>query len=426
MKKKDGYVLDTTYPIFFYKEMQPVWLNTVVNFLGFRSPNIEDAFSYLELACATGTNLIVSAINNPNGYFVGVDFNKAHIDKANESVESIGIKNVEFIHCDFATFLELNNKKFDFIVNHGTFSWVSPIHQKNILDIVSNFLNENGIFYLHYMCYPGSTNLLPIQKLFNLVDAHVQDTTLKSVEIGKTLFSDLNAAGAFVNNSQIDPIIRTMGNSHAYLAHEFLTDYWQPLFSVDLHKKVFESTEMTYLGSANPCDNIDSISIPSKMQNVIKNIQAPALKEYLKDLARDSKQRIDIFQKKPRVLEGNVHLSTLSQIKFKLLPGVPQKGGVTFKTLIGDIKAPPEIISPVLESLSKKDMQFSEFLNFSSFKNNPMFLIETIFLLMNANYIYPIFNQNHFVDKDFVKRFNAIMENDGMNLRIISDSGAVA
>ena len=45
---------------------------------------------------------------------------------------------------------------------------------------------------------------------------------------------------------------------------------------------------------------------------------------------------------------------------------------------------------------------------------------------MNANYIYPIFNQNHFVDKDFVKRFNAIMENDGMNLRIISDSGAVA
>ena len=48
MKKKDGYILDSTYPIFFYKELTPLWLNSVINFLGFKTPNISENFSYLE------------------------------------------------------------------------------------------------------------------------------------------------------------------------------------------------------------------------------------------------------------------------------------------------------------------------------------------------------------------------------------------
>ena len=40
MKKQDGYILDVSYPIFFYKEMQPLWLNSTINFLGFKTPNI--------------------------------------------------------------------------------------------------------------------------------------------------------------------------------------------------------------------------------------------------------------------------------------------------------------------------------------------------------------------------------------------------
>lgn len=421
MKKKDGYVLDTTYPVFFYKEMQPLWLNTVVNFLGFKVPDIAKSFSYLELACATGTNLLVCAINNPHGFFVGVDFNKEHIDKAKESAQYLGLKNIEFIHCDFFTFLEKNNRKFDFIVNHGTFSWVSPIHQKNILDIVSKSLNDSGIFYLHYMCYPGSSDLHPVQKLLNLVDKHTEESSLNSVEIGKKLFFDLNEAGAFINNPRIEPIIKTLGNSNSYLAHEFLTDYWKPLYSTDVHNMVFEAAKMTYLGSANPCENIDSISIPSKMQNIIKNIHAPALKEYLKDLARDSKQRVDIFQKKPQTLENDEHRETINKMAFKLLPNAPKHGGVTFKTPIGDIKAPQEIISPVLECLAKNEMRFDELSGLPNFKNNPLFLIETIFLLMNANYLHPISNNENFVDKSVIKKFNEKMKKEGLQLRILNN-----
>ncbi|WP_152632926.1 class I SAM-dependent methyltransferase [Aliarcobacter butzleri] len=418
MKQKDGYILDVTYPIFFYKEMQPLWLNSTINFLGFKTPNILQKFSYLELACATGTNLIISAINNPNGNFIGIDFNKKHIDIANKSIKEIGLKNIEFICCDFATFFKENEQKFDFIVNHGTFSWISQIHQKNILDIVSTSLNDFGIFYLHYMCYPGSASLLAIQKLLNIVDNHIDDSSSKSIDIGKKLFFDLNNVGAFVDNPKIESIIKTFEYSSEYLAHEFLTDFWNPLYSVDVHKMVFENTKATFLGSANVIENLDNISIPSKMQEIIKNTKAPDLKEYLKDLARNSKQRVDIFQKNPQIFSNKEHIEVINKLKFKLLPNAPKNGAITFNTLIGDIEAPKEVISEMLEKLSKKEMSFEELSTLKSFINKPMFLVETIFLLMNANYLQVVSSNEEYVDKRFVDKFNDKMKKDGINLEI--------
>lgn len=418
MKQKDGYILDVTYPIFFYKEMQALWLSNTINFLGFKTPNITKSFSYLELACGTGINLIVCAINNPNGHFIGVDFNKEHIDKAKNDANFIGLKNIEFIHSDFATFLEINHNKFDFIVNHGTFSWISPTNQKNILKIVSEFLNDLGILYLHYMCYPGSTPLLPIQKLLNLVDHHVNESSNKSIEIGKNLFNNLNNAGTFVDNPKINSIVKTLENSNSYLAHEFLTDYWNPLFSVDVHKMVFENAKATFLGSANVIENLDNISIPSKVQEIIKNTKAPDLKEYLKDLARNSKQRVDIFQKNPQIFSNKEHIEVINKLKFKLLPNAPKKGAVTFNTLIGDIEAPKEVISEMLEKLSKKEMSFEELSTLKSFINKPIFLIETIFLLMNANYLQVVSSNEKYIDKHFVDKFNDKMKKDGINLEI--------
>lgn len=415
MNKQNGYVLDTTYPSFFYKEMQPLWLKTIVSFLGFQTPDITKEFSYLELGCATGINLIVAAINNPHGNFVGVDFNQQHIEKAKQLANSIGLKNITFIHSDFAHFLAGNTHKFDFIVNHGTFSWVAPEVQKDILDIVVQFLNHTGLFYLHYMCYPASASLLPVQKLFSLVDHHTDNSSLKSLELGKNLFDDLNRAGAFVDNSRIDAIVRTLNQDHSYLAHEFLTDYWQPLYSVDVHQRVFKTTQSNYIGSANSIENMESLSIPEKLQAIVANINAPALKEYVKDLARNAKQRMDVFQYQPHVLNNAEHTKIINQMKFKLLPNAPKNSDVTFRTPIGDIKALQEIIAPMFECLVKKDMRFDELLDLSAFKGQPMFLIETIFLAMNAGYLLPISTN---IDQNRVRKFNEIMKKEGGKFRI--------
>lgn len=425
MNKQDGYIIDTAYPVFFYKEMQPLWLKTIVSFLGFQTPEMSKDFSYLELGCATGINLVLNATHFPNAHFVGVDFNQQHIEKAKQLAISLGLKNIEFVHCSFTEFLEQNPQKFDFIVNHGTFSWISKQHQQNILHIVEKCLNQHGLFYLHYMCYPGSAQLQPIQKLLHLVDAQTQDSSLNNIELGKKLVFDLNEAGAFVDQANINPILNIFKNNHAYLAHEFLTDHWQPLYSTDVHCTVHETAQLSYLGSANPCDNFDSISIPAKMQPIIQQTQVPALKEYLKDLARNAKQRVDIFQKRPQILAGEAHVKSIHQTVFKLLPNAPKQGSVRFKTAIGDINAPQEVISPLLETLAQQDASFAQLVELAPFKNNSVFLIETLFLLMNAQYIYPLSVDATQTDAKTIARLNEKLAQQGIQFRLMTGCAAV-
>lgn len=425
MNKQDGYIVDTAYPVFFYKEMQPLWLKTIVSFLGFNTPEINKDFSYLELGCATGINLLLNAVHYPNAHFIGVDFNQQHIEKAKQLAISLGLENIEFIHCGFSEFLEQNTQTFDFIVNYGTYSWISKQHQQSILQIVKKFLNNSGLFYLHYMCYPGSAQLQPIQKLLHLVDDQMQDSSFNSIELGKKLFFDLNEAGAFVDQANINPILNVFKNNNAYLAHEFLTDHWQPLYSTDVHSAVHEAAQMSYLGSANPCDNFNSISIPAKMQPIIQQMQAPALREYLKDLARDAKQRVDIFQKNPQVLAGDVHMKTIHQTVFKLLPNAPKQGSVRFKTPIGEINAPQEVISPLLKTLHQHDASFAQLAELAPFKNNPVFLIETLFLLMNAQYIYPLDKDAVHANCKSIELMNEKLAQQGIQFKLMSDCTAV-
>lgn len=425
MNKQDGYVLDSTYPAFFYKEMLPLWLKTVVDFLGFKSPEIKASFAYLELACATGTNLLMCALNHPQAHFVGVDFNQQHIDQAQSTAQKLGLTNIEFIHCDFATFLAQNKQHFDFIVNHGTFSWVSPLNQQHILNIVAQFLNESGIFYLHYMCYPGSIDLSVTQKLLNLVDQQAEVSSLHSMQMGKQLWQDLNAAGAFIHHANINAVMQSLNHHPEYLVHEFLSDYWQPLYSVDLHQRVFELTQMSYLGSANPCNNIDNISIPEKIQPIIQQTKSPALKEYLKDIARNAKQRIDIFQKKPQMLSPATYLTTLYSIKFKLLPHTSLMESMTFHTPIGEIEAAAEIILPVLACLAEKNSSTADLFTLAIFQQNATLLVETLFLLMQENYLYPVLQETSSIDDKKMVLFNQELKKYAMQLRRLNSSTAV-
>jgi SAM-dependent methyltransferase len=422
MKRNQGYVSDAVYPTFFYKEMQPEWLNTIIQFLGFQGINLLEPFSYLELACGTGTNLIVAAINHPDSHFVGVDFNPQHIHEAQNLAEQLELNNIEFIEATFQNFLEKNQNNFDLIVNHGTYSWVAPEQQKEILAIASKFLKKRGIFYLHYMCYPGSTNLQPIQKLFNLIDQHAPVSSCESIEIGKSLFSELNAKGAFVNQPQIGALLNTLNNSSDYLAHELLTDHWQPLYSVDVHQTVNEFSDLSYLASAQPVENLDSISIPSQLQPIIAKTNSPKIKEYLRDLARNAKQRTDIYQNQPIKLQQKEHLALLTEMKFELMQVELKRNFTKFQTPIGEITAPHSLIEKMLKALAKEQLGFQNFMQLQEFQQNPIYLIETLFLLMSNQYIYPVRSSIDKRKHTQLDQFNQLMQAKKIGFKFIDKS----
>ncbi|MDR0762680.1 MAG: methyltransferase domain-containing protein [Campylobacteraceae bacterium] len=388
MNQNSKYITDVAYPLYFYKEIQPLWLCTIVKFLGLIPPNDEN-FTYCELGCGAGLNLIIAATFNQKSKFIGMDFNEKHINYAKNAVKQIGLKNIEFLHVDFEKFLKSTNLKFDFIVCHGVWSWISKKEQKNILDIAAKTLKSKGLFYLHYMCHPGSTHTLELQKLLNILSLHTDGNSAAKIEYAFGKLKEIAKSGIFLNRVGFDEYLKKLESKTAnYLAHEFLTDNWSVEHSVDIHSIVAQ-TGAIYIGSANIFENIDdSLSIPAQMQQSVSDVSSIILKEMLKDLARNQANRMDLFQKEPKMPDKEKRLSQIDDVCFKLLSNPVTKEGAKFNTPIGEINAPLELLNPVIDRLKQKATTFGRLKQLPIFTNNMRVLFQTIELLIMQGNIH--------------------------------------
>ncbi len=239
----------------------------------------------------------------------------------------------------------------------------------------------------------------------------------ESIQLGKALFNDLHEHGAFVDQPQMEALLNTLNNSSDYLAHELLTDHWQPLYSVDVHQQVHQLSGLTYIGSAEPTENLDSISIPNALQSIVSKVRVRELKEYLKDLARNSKQRTDIYQKNPIQLQQNEHLEVLKQMKFELVHLGANANVTKFQTPIGEMIASENLIEKMLTAFAHEKLGFNDFMQLTEFRDNPIYLIETLFLLLSNQYIYPVKSSGNKRNQIHSDQFNQFMEVKKIALR---------
>lgn len=392
MSRREGYVVDVPYPLHFYKEMQGGWLGYILNTLGCFAPELTEPYRYCELGCGAGINTLVAAACNPNGRFIGVDFNREHIATARAAAQQAGLSNVEFIEASFDEFAAQDHGQFHFIVCHGVWSWLPPQAQMALMRIIHERLLPQGVLYLHYMCYPGAARLLTLQKVLHEVSLAGGQNSVDSIRQGLTLLRRLADAGAglFVDNPEIEKELAALEKEHPdYLAHDFLTDHWRPQHSADLHRLISQ-VGVSYIGSANNFENMDVLSIPGQVQSLVAGAPSRSLQETLRDVARNQHQRTDIFQKQPRTLDGQRHLATLDAYSFKALETLPAPGSVVFQTPIGRITGPAEIFTPLISRLQSGPQSFSDLRQLPVFADEPGLLLQSMNMLMWAGYAHPM------------------------------------
>lgn len=423
MKKTDGYTTDVNYPAFFYKEMQPVWLSCVTRFLGFSAPDVVRPFRLCELGCGVGINLLVAAASHSNAEFVGVDFNASHVGMAQEAAQAAGLKNITFIHSDFAQFAAHHAQPFDFITTHGVWSWIAPQHQNALLACVNAKLQSGGIFYLHYMCHPGSTDLLTVQHFLHLFAPHVPGTSAQQAQMGLKLLCQLGERGLFNDRPGVLKHLHNLRAKDPHdLAHEFLTDHWQPQHSVAVHQRISE-TGLNYLGSADVFNNLDiSLSIPGNMQSVIQQTKIPAVAETLKDLARNSHQRMDIFQRQPQVLVQDTYVAQLNAMVFQLLPAAPAAGPIAFATPIGQIDGPETLCTALLQRLAAGPTSFAELAQLPALAGQESLLLQTLQLMMLQEIVHPRHPEGTAQSKP-VQGLVKWLESQRMALQLVGECG---
>jgi SAM-dependent methyltransferase len=136
-----------------YPSSHPDHLATVAILAGLKPPPVH-ACRVLELGCARGGNLIPMAAALPDARFLGIDSSPGQVERACALIRRLGLRNIRVEAQDI---LELDGSigTFDYIICHGTFSWVPREVQEKILDLSARVLAPNGILYVSYNTYPG-------------------------------------------------------------------------------------------------------------------------------------------------------------------------------------------------------------------------------------------------------------------------------
>jgi SAM-dependent methyltransferase len=90
----------------------------------------------------------------PGASFVGIDSSPRQVHEACSLIDRLALRNISIeLHDIRELGPELGT--FDYIICHGTFSWVAPEVQEKILNVSADSLAPDGILYMSYNTYPG-------------------------------------------------------------------------------------------------------------------------------------------------------------------------------------------------------------------------------------------------------------------------------
>ena len=219
---------EIVYPNYVFSDTHPSRLAAIGKFFGLSCP-ASDSAKILEIGCAGGLNALSHATSLPNASFLAIDSSAQQIKAATELQKLSGISNVKF-DCTKLESLHSASGKFDYIICHGVFSWVSKHLQHEILKLCRNFLSETGIAFISYNTLPGwhIQNILRDSLLYRSQDISDRGELVKQSKDFLRFAKDLFPKSAKpILNPAIEHLLDVPDN---YLVHEHLGEINNPMY----------------------------------------------------------------------------------------------------------------------------------------------------------------------------------------------------
>jgi SAM-dependent methyltransferase len=410
----EGYVTDITYTSGFYREISPVWLTAAATLLGFRSPRIDQPYTYAELGCGQGFGTNLLAATNRSGRFFGFDFNPAQIANAQRLAADGGLANVEFHEASFQQLAAAADgawPQFDFITLHGIYTWISRDNQEAILEFVRRFLKPGGLVYISYNCWPGWASMVPVRNLMRL---HAQKHPARSDRQGMEALAyiqQLREGGANffgVHNDVASRLERASKLDSHYLAHEYLNLDWNICDFAGMAEDCSRA-KLDYLGSATLTENLDSMAASPKLQPMLAAETDPVMRQTILDFAINKGFRRDIFQKGLLPLTLHEQLAALRELALMLVnTALPDGGPIKFNTPLGEADGRAELYGPLLKAFAQQgSMTLEQIGNRPELAGvNVNSVVEVAVLLINAGHVHP---QLKAAQADAARRFNRMI-----------------
>ncbi len=373
-----------SYPARFHREAAPGWLSAILNARGVAAPQGQ---SWCEVGCGQGTDTLILAATNPEMQCYGIDIDPGHIARARALAAEAGISNAHFLCADIRDAAALSGlpDQVDYLIQHGIWSWVSADIQAALHQFAASRLAPGGVLMVQYMSQPGAGLFLALQSM--LASFGGAERPLAS-RIASLRAMAAAGAGFFAQNPHAGAVLeRLSAEDPALVAHEYL-GAGVSAFSAREMITGFARSGLSYIGSARPIENYDSVSLPAATQPLIAAEPDAGQREVLRDLARNQALRYDIYQRAPRLLAAQERQALALARRYLALPDLPAPGAVTFRSAIGPVDGAAEIFRPLLTILQAGEAGFADLA--AALGGQAGIAEQAVMMLMGSGAVHPL------------------------------------
>jgi methyltransferase-like protein len=385
-----GYITEISYTHGYYGELNPHHLKLPFLFTGYHFPEIKNA---CELGFGQGLSInIHSAASNVQWY--GNDFNPSQAAFAQELASASG-SGAKLFDDSFEQFVKRDDlPNFDFIALHGIWSWISEKNRKFIIEFIQKKLNVGGVVYISYNTLPGFSTFAPIRHLMNEYYSRCRASDDLITNVGATLkfsteFMELNPIFLNANPSISERLKQVTTQNPHYLAHEYLNQYWQPMYFADM-ARYLDDAKLSYVCSAHYNDLVPAINFTNEQQNFLNKISDPVFKETLKDFMKNAQFRRDYWIKGPRKSSLFDRVEQFKNFRF-LLNVNPAFVDYKIKGALGEGNLTEALYSSIIDILSdhqpKIIAQIDAALRSKNIEMSFLQILEVMLLLSAKSYV---------------------------------------
>jgi ubiquinone/menaquinone biosynthesis C-methylase UbiE len=291
------YITEITYISNYYGDLTPKHLVFVAAINNFPHPDIGRPFAYCELGCGCGKTVNTVAAAYPNSNCFGVDINQEHIKIARN--ESFGLSNITFLDMPFEKALVQSLPRFDFIVLHGVWSWVSDAVRRDVCKFVRKFLKTNGLFYISYDSMPGWAQLLPFHKIMSLYTRNMHCSVEEKARSAMAYLQYLNCNRSpfFERNPDAEKFLQMLEQSDIrYIVHELFNCNLRPEYFCDVAAEL-RKAGLTFVGDNNYINNYD-MTLPEPFRQLLATADDRISMETHKSIIQNDRFRKDVYAKR--------------------------------------------------------------------------------------------------------------------------------
>ncbi len=317
---------ETPYPSYPFPQTHPSHAYTLAKLFGLNSPSVETA-SILELGCAAGNNIIPLAVQFPNAQFYGIDLSAIQINEGLKQIQDLELKNLTLKH---QSMLDFNlDKKFDYIICHGVFSWVDEEVKNRILDICKKNLSPNGTAYISYNTLPGWNMVSTVRDLMLWHTQNFKDPMERAKQargvlkfITDGLQNDQSPYATFLRN-EIELLAK---QTDSYLLHEHLSLHNTPMYFHQFMTKASQF-KLCYL-SDTYLSTMFSENLPPQFSKELSKVQNVIAAGQYMDFIRNQRFRCTLLCHDNQAINRALNTKDIEKFYFQLV-AEPEKADLS-------------------------------------------------------------------------------------------------